>query len=133
MAAALGNYHTDPRAVVLVIVRGGVPAAFEVAGTLHLPLDLVLVRPLVSRVSGVLLRAACVAGTLLVDKGCDELHRGSVEGAFVSQALDALVARDTVCRGTRPPARLEQRTIIWSTTACAPARRWRRRFAPCAR
>ena len=46
LAARLGSYADRPDVVVLALPRGGLPVAFEVAQTLHAPLDVFLVRKL---------------------------------------------------------------------------------------
>ena len=112
LAAALTVDRHRRQAIVLGIVRGGVPAAFEVARALSLPLDLVLLRTLVQRASGELLRAARVAGTEVADEGCHVLPIDSPERAHVMDALAALGARESVCRGTRPPVRLADRLVL---------------------
>jgi len=44
LAKLLSNFADQPDVVVLGLTRGGVPVAWEVARTLHLPLDIVVVR-----------------------------------------------------------------------------------------
>jgi putative phosphoribosyl transferase len=112
LADALTVYGTDRRALVLGIVRGGVRAAFEVARTLDLPLDVVLLKALVTRASGGLLRAASVAGTLVVDEGCHTQTAGSIERLVVDDGIGALMARGATCRGPRPAERIADRTIL---------------------
>src|SRR3990167_7545535 len=46
LAKQLNRYHGDPNTIVLALPRGGVPVAYEVAKTLHLPLDIFVVRKL---------------------------------------------------------------------------------------
>ncbi|HYE60387.1 MAG TPA: phosphoribosyltransferase [Phycisphaerales bacterium] len=46
LAAALVAYGNDPDLIVLGLPRGGVVVAFEVAGALHAPLDVFVVRKL---------------------------------------------------------------------------------------
>ena len=96
---------------MLGIVRGGVYAGLDVARSLDLPLDLVMRRPLQDG-SGNLLCAVRVAGTLVLDERCASPPAGSPERAFVDDALPALAAREAVCRGTRAPARIAERTVL---------------------
>lgn len=99
--------------MVLGIVRGGVPASIEVARALALPLDLLVLRGILQRVHGDPVRAARVAGRLLLD---DQLKgRGgadSVEDIFIAGALDELSERERTCRRLRPPADVEGRMVI---------------------
>lgn len=44
LAKLLGNFAAQPDVVVLGLTRGGVPVAWEVARTLRLPLDVIVVR-----------------------------------------------------------------------------------------
>ena len=111
MADALAAYRTDRDAIVLAIVRGGVPAGLEVARALDLPLDLLVGRALFKTASGDLLCAVRVAGTLVVDEACAALS-DAVERAFVDDALSALASREAVCRGARTPARIVGRTVL---------------------
>ena len=46
MAGQLGEYANRADVLILALPRGGVPVAFEVAKSLHAPLDLFLVRKL---------------------------------------------------------------------------------------
>ncbi len=46
LAARLSRYAGNPNVVVLGLPRGGVPVAYEVARTLHAPLDIFVVRKL---------------------------------------------------------------------------------------
>lgn len=112
LADVLAAYRTDRAAIVLAIVRGGVPAAVEVARTLDLPLDLVLGRPLIQSRSGYLLHAVRIAGALVVDERYAALPSDGVERVALDEGLSALAARELVCRGRRPPARIAGRTVL---------------------
>src|SRR3984957_21346192 len=46
LAGKLAYYTNDPSVVVLGLPRGGVPVAYEVARSLHAPLDVFVVRKL---------------------------------------------------------------------------------------
>ena len=46
LAAKLADYADDRSVIVLGLPRGGVPVAYEVAQTLHAPLDVLVVRKL---------------------------------------------------------------------------------------
>ena len=62
--------------------------------------------------SGNLLCAVRVAGTLVLDERCAASPVGSPERAFLDDALGGLAAREVVCRGTRAPAHIADRTIL---------------------
>jgi putative phosphoribosyl transferase len=110
LASALEPYRGDRGALVLGIVRGGVPAAFEVAIALDLPLDIILMRPLVKSASGHLSRAVRVAGTLVVDD--HGAPHNEVERVFIDEALSALANREAACRGARPPRDVAGRIVL---------------------
>ena len=112
LAAVLAADVTCRPALVVGIVRGGAPAAFEVARRLGLPLDVLLMRALVMRASGQVLRATTVAGTLVLDDGCHLLPPGSVERLVADEGVRALSLRTEACRGARPPATIAGQTII---------------------
>ena len=97
---------------MLGIVRGGVYAALDVARTLDLPLNRSSSVGLLQDGSGHLCSAIRVAGTLVLDERCTSLPAGSPERALVDEALPALAAREAVCRGTRAPARVAERTVL---------------------
>ena len=112
LADVLVGCRTDRDTLVLCIVRGGVHAGLEVARSLDLSLDLVLRRPLIMDGSGNLLCAVRVAGTLVLDERCAASPVGSPERAFLDDALGGLAAREVVCRGTRAPAHIADRTVL---------------------
>jgi len=102
-------------AVVMGMARGGVPVAFEVAGALHAPLDVVVVRKLGHpRQPELGLGAIAEEGVRLVN---DALVRRL---EVPEDVIDAVAARQTielerrlrVYRGDRPPVPVEGRTAI---------------------
>ena len=112
LADALTACAIDRGALVIGIVRGGVPAAYEVAVRVDLPLDVILLKPLIAQRSGQVLRAAHVAGTTVLDEGCQALPAGSVERLVVDDGVGVLTARATACRGPRRAADIASRTIV---------------------
>ena len=112
LADALTPCDINRDALVLGIVRGGMPAAGEVARRLDLPLDILLLKSLLVRLSGEILRAAQVAGTTVLDEGCHGLSHGSVETCVIDDGVRALTARAAACRGARPAADVRGRTIV---------------------
>lgn len=115
LATALERYRRAENTIVLGIVRGGVTLALEVASSLELPVDLVLLRPLMQRLPGPPLAAARAGGNLVLD---DELKAitnhlpRSVEEIFIAEAIDALAERDEICRGLRAPAGITGKTVL---------------------
>ena len=75
-------------------------------------LDVLLLKPLIALMSGQILRAANVAGTTVLDEGCQTLPPGSVERFVIDDGVRALTARATTCRGPRPALYLPNRTIV---------------------
>lgn len=115
LAGRLEAYRGRERALVLGVVRGGVPAAAEVAVALGLPLDLVVIKRLLAP-RGPLHPASAVevCGTLVLD---DEVPpppaapRTPLEH-FLAGALEELARRADTCRGPRPPAEVAGRTVL---------------------
>jgi predicted phosphoribosyltransferase len=114
LADSLQHHRSDRHAIVLGIVRGGVPVAFEVARALGLPLDLVLRRTLLQDPSGDSIRAVRVAGTLISHPDLERVARssGTVEAGFLRDAIEDLTQREAMCRGTRPAPDLAGRTVL---------------------
>src|SRR5262249_54102926 len=71
-------------------------------------------RPLMQRAPGELLRAALVAGTLILDEelAVRSATPGSVEEIFVTDALEALAQREIACRGLHPAVPVAGRTVL---------------------
>jgi putative phosphoribosyl transferase len=115
LAVALEQHRGAKDTIVLGIVRGGATLALEVARTLGLPVDLVLLRAMMQRLPDAPVSAARVAGTLVLD---DELTAmtghppRTVEEIFVAEALEALAEREQTCRGERPPASITGKTVL---------------------
>jgi len=115
LAAALSRAGTSDNVIVLGIVAGGVPAAVEVAKHLEAPLDLVLIRRLLTpQGPGTQAVAVNVAGSLVVDKeiGPPPQTPQTPFEYFVADALDALAIRAKVCRGERPATRLAGKAVV---------------------
>lgn len=114
LTGRLAPYSAGEQATVVAVARGGVAVAVEVSKHLGLPLDLLLLRRLlVPRGPQEPVCAANVAGKPFLDaelKPC--LEAEPVLGPFVADALAELEARARACRGTRPPAELDGRTVL---------------------
>lgn len=115
LAAALSAYARDATAVVLALPRGGVPVAFEVATSLGLPLDVIVVRKLGLPAQPELAMGAVASGGALVlnDEVLRLLPPGSDAFERVkARELDELARRERAYRGDRPTLDLRDRTAI---------------------
>src|SRR2546421_9713007 len=74
LAGLLEHYRDRDDVVVLALPRGGVPVAYEVAGALHAPLDVFLVRKLRVPDHDELAMGAIASGGLVVIN--DDVVRG---------------------------------------------------------
>lgn len=101
--------------VVLGVPRGGVAVAYQVAATLHVPLDVFLSRKLgVPAQPELAFGAVAAGGGRYVDEGMaravgitdEQMERITAE---VRSELDR---RAALYRGARPPLRVEGRTVI---------------------
>jgi len=115
LAAELTHYKLKPHVVVVGLTRGGVPVAAEVAGALHAPLDVIVVRKLGVPFQPELAMGA-IAGdaTQVLDK--DLVHALGISGkdvdAVVAKERAELERRERLYRGSRPPLNLKDRTAI---------------------
>jgi len=115
LAAQLTTYAHRSDVLVLALPRGGVPVAFEVAGVLHVPLDVLIVRKL-----GVPGYKELAMGAIASGGGC-VLNEQIVRTLGIpKQVIDKVAAyeqreverRERLYRGDRPPAEVRGRTII---------------------
>jgi len=114
LADRLSHYRGE-RIVVLALIRGGMPVAYEVAEALDAPLDVMLVRKL-----GVPQRPELAFGAI-ASGGVVVLNEHVVEGLALTDAdLKGVVAREQAAleereeryRGDRPAVPLARRTVI---------------------
>jgi len=115
LARKLARYANRPDVLALALPRGGVPVAFEVARTLHTPLDVFLVRKLgVPGHEELAMGALASGGTCFVDR-----HTVSLLG-ISDEVLDAVIGteqrelarRERVYRSHAEPLDLSHRTAI---------------------
>jgi putative phosphoribosyl transferase len=115
LAKRLAAYAKRKDVIVLGIPRGGVPVAFELARALEAPLDVFLSRKLGVPGQEELAFGAVASGNVRV------LDRQIIEAVGVSetqiaqttQAVKAdLERRERLFRGSRPPLKVEGRTVI---------------------
>ncbi|ASC69612.1 Putative phosphoribosyl transferase [Halomicronema hongdechloris C2206] len=115
LAARLQEYSERSDTIVLGLPRGGVPVAFEVAQSLHLPLDICLVRKLGAPGQPELAMGA------IASNGVRVINQQVVErlGIF-PEAIDQVAAKEQVelerrnltYRQGRPPLQLTNQTVI---------------------
>ena len=115
LANQLGAYANRKDVIVFGIPRGGVPVAFEVAASLHAPLDV-----FVSRKLGVPGQEELAFGAI-ASGGVRILDAEIVEAAGVSDVeIEQITAsvkkelerRERLYRGDRPPLKVEGSTVI---------------------
>ena len=115
LADKLAEYASLTDVLVLVLPRGGVPVAFEVAKALNAPLDIIVVRKLGVPGHEELAMGAIAPGGLRL------LDAGVVERSHVSNStIDAIIAkeqaemerRELAYRGDAPMADVRDKTVI---------------------
>src|SRR5919108_2215446 len=115
LARKLTAYAHRPDVLVLALPRGGVPVGFAVARTLHIPLDVFLVRKLGVPGQEELAMGAIASGGVRV------LNREVVEPLGIPDSLIDAVAtreqrelerRERAYRDQRPPLAVSGKTII---------------------
>lgn len=91
LAAWLRTYIGQPNVIVLALPRGGVPVAYELARTLHLPLDVFLVRKI-----GVPFHPELAMGAI-AEGGVRVLNQHIIDEARIAPAtVDQIIARERV-------------------------------------
>jgi predicted phosphoribosyltransferase len=115
LALKLKAYKGNSNAIVLALPRGGVPVAYEVAQSLHLPLDVFLVRKLGVPGQHELAMGAIASGggRVLNDDVVRYLDITAETIARVAQREQVeLERREQLYRGVLPRPRLEGKTIL---------------------
>jgi putative phosphoribosyl transferase len=114
LASLLGKYINQPDVLVLGLPRGGVPVAFEVAQTIHAPLDVMIVRKIgAPGQPEVAIGAIAPGGVTVMNEEMLAWFRDSEEIERTAAAeLIELQRREKVYRGTRPPLTLKERIVI---------------------
>ena len=114
LAQKLLRYRDDPDVVVLALPRGGVPVAFEVARTLHAPLDVFVVRKLGLPGHEEFAMGAIATGGVMVmnpDVAGAHIPQAAIEDV-VARERSELDRRERLYRGDRAPLPIEDRTVI---------------------
>lgn len=114
-AKAMLIYAERDDVIVLALPRGGVPVGFEVAKTLHAPLDVMLVRKL-----GVPGQEELALGALALPDICVFNHDVIANTAVDQGTIDRIIAkekkelerRNHIYRGSEPAPNLKDRIVI---------------------
>lgn len=115
LASALQQYANRPDVLVLGLPRGGVPVAYEVARSLHVPLDIFVVRKLgVPGQEELALGAIASGGVRVLNREVVRaLGIGGEEIESVTRReLAELERRERQYRGDRPPLDVRGRSAI---------------------
>lgn len=115
LAIKLLDYKNNSNAIVLALPRGGVPVAFEIARSLHLPLDICLVRKL-----GAPGNPELAMGAIALDRSLilhqDWLQQHQITQAQIARVIEQeqqeLTRRDRLYRQSAPPPSLHGRQVI---------------------
>jgi putative phosphoribosyl transferase len=115
LAEKLRQYANRPEVIVLALPRGGLAVAFEIARSLRVPLDVLLVRKLgVPGFEELAFGAIASGGVKILDPDAMEAF------ALSPQTVDRVIAgerselnrRESAFRAGRPPLLVEGRTVI---------------------
>lgn len=115
LAAQLQAYAGRPDVVVLALPRGGVPVAYEVARSLHAPLDVFLVRKLgVPGHEELAMGAIASGGVRVLNADIVEWYgiAPPVIDAIARAEQAELERRETAYRDNRPLVELHGRTVL---------------------
>jgi putative phosphoribosyl transferase len=115
LATMLSGYRDDPDVVVLGLPRGGVPVAYEIAVTLHVALDVMVVRKLGVPGHEELAMGAIASGGVQVINEDVVRYLNLTPAVLASVAAveqEELARREQAYRGERPPVAVDGRTVI---------------------
>ena len=115
LASRLMAYADRPNVLVLALPRGGVPVGYEVARTLHAPLDVFLVRKLgVPGHEELAMGALAGDGTSVLDEELIASLRidASALQDVVRREIDELKRRERAYRGARPEPDLAGKVVV---------------------
>lgn len=107
--------YAGPDTVVLALPRGGVPVGYQVARSLHAPLDVFVVRKLGVPGHEELAMGAIASGGAKVinDRVTESLHvPGDLVEAVAMREAEELQRRETAYRDGRPAPDLQDKTAI---------------------
>ena len=115
LATRLAAYANRRDVLVLALPRGGVPVAFEVARTLHAPLDVMIVRKLgVPGQEELAMGAIATGGVRVLNDDVVRMLALSDEviSTVAAREQQELARRERLYRGDRPAYDIRGRTII---------------------
>lgn len=115
LAEKLQAYRDRNDVIVLGIPRGGVPVAFEIAKSLHAPLDIFVARKLgVPWQEELAFGAIASGGVRILDQDIVEAVRITPEEieSVTRRASAELKRRESAYRGNRPPLAVEGKTVV---------------------
>lgn len=115
LAGQLQHYRDQPGVVVLALPRGGVPVAYEVAESLHAPLDVFIVRKIgMPGHEEFAIGAIASGGTRVMNEDMVERYRvpeAAIE-AVAEKEQRELERRERAYRDDRPPLDLTGKTVL---------------------
>src|SRR5215216_3305926 len=115
LAQKLLNFKDQSNVIVLALPRGGVPVAYEVAITLNVPLDILIVRKLGLPAQEELAIGAIASGGIRILNE-DIIHALDIPEQVIDRVaqreLQELKRRERLYRGDTPPADVHQRIVI---------------------
>jgi predicted phosphoribosyltransferase len=115
LASQLQMYRGRSDLVVLALPRGGVPVAYEVARSLHAPLDVLIVRKLGAPGHPEFAIGAIASGGISVlDEGFIAANRipSRVLDAIVQRERAEITRRERAYRASRPPVPVRGQVVI---------------------
>lgn len=115
LAALLQAYKNNPDVIILALPRGGVPVAYEIAHSLHVPLDVFIVRKLgVPGHEELALGAIAMYNTVFYNQEIINYHalKQADISAVLAKEQAELQRRQAVYRRGRPPLYVTNKIII---------------------
>lgn len=115
LARALSTYADRDNVIVLALPRGGVPVAYEIAKSLHAPLDVFIVRKLGVPGHEELALGAIATGDIYIFNediiGELQVSKQQIE-TVIKQESNELKRRELAYRGNRPFPDLQNKIVI---------------------
>lgn len=115
LARQLQHHRDQPEVLVLALPRGGVPVAYEVAGALHAPLDVFIVRKIgMPGHEEFAIGAIASGGTRVMNTQVMERYRvpeAAIEAVAEKEDRE-LKRRERAYRDGRPPLALQGKTVL---------------------